>query len=157
MTTGGVVVSCSFHFVLPYIDFIYLVEAPTPARPGPFCWPYLHKIKRPTPELSLYCILHPEVTDESCQHKSHRQKLGPMHRQQPKCYIAVFCTCCIARQKPSTEWTAGECLPSACPARYLCIKYPISSPSFIPTLGSPPSRPQTFRAKHLARRLAAEI
>ena len=31
--------------------------------------------------------------------------------------------------------------PSACPARYLCIKYPISSPKLILTLGSPPSRP----------------
>ena len=31
--------------------------------------------------------------------------------------------------------------PGACPARYLCIKYLISSPKFILTLGSPPSRP----------------
>ena len=31
--------------------------------------------------------------------------------------------------------------PSACPARYLCIKYLISSPKFILTWGSPPSRP----------------
>ena len=30
--------------------------------------------------------------------------------------------------------------PGACPARYLCIKYLISSPRFILTLGSPPSR-----------------
>ena len=29
----------------------------------------------------------------------------------------------------------------ACPACYLCIKYRISSPKFILTLGSPPSRP----------------
>ena len=31
--------------------------------------------------------------------------------------------------------------PSACPARYLCVKYLISSPKAIPTQGSPPSRP----------------
>ena len=31
--------------------------------------------------------------------------------------------------------------PGTCPARYLCIKYLISSPKFILTLGSPPSRP----------------
>ena len=31
--------------------------------------------------------------------------------------------------------------PGACPARYLCIKYPGSSPKFILTLVSPPSRP----------------
>ena len=31
--------------------------------------------------------------------------------------------------------------PGACPVCYLCIKYLISSPKFIPTLGSPPSRP----------------
>ena len=31
--------------------------------------------------------------------------------------------------------------PGACPARYLCIWYLISSPKFILTLGSPPSRP----------------
>ena len=30
---------------------------------------------------------------------------------------------------------------NACPARYLCIKDPISSPKFVLTLGSPPSRP----------------
>ena len=30
---------------------------------------------------------------------------------------------------------------NVCPARYLCIKYLISSPKFILTLGSPPSRP----------------
>ena len=35
----------------------------------------------------------------------------------------------------------ARCTPSACPARYLCIKYLISSPKFILTLGSPPSRP----------------
>ena len=29
--------------------------------------------------------------------------------------------------------------PGACPARYLCIQYPISSPKFILTLGSPPN------------------
>ena len=34
----------------------------------------------------------------------------------------------------------GECLPGTCPARYLCIKYLISSPKFFLTLGSPPSR-----------------
>ena len=34
-----------------------------------------------------------------------------------------------------------ERLPGPCPARYLCIKYPISSPKFIPTSGSSPSRP----------------
>ena len=37
--------------------------------------------------------------------------------------------------------TQGECLPGACPARYLCIKYLISGPKFILTLGSSPSRP----------------
>ena len=31
--------------------------------------------------------------------------------------------------------------PGACPVRYLCIKYLISSPKFILTLGSPPNRP----------------
>ena len=31
--------------------------------------------------------------------------------------------------------------PGACLARYLCMKYPISSPKSIPTEGSPPSRP----------------
>ena len=31
-------------------------------------------------------------------------------------------------------------VPGACPARYLCIKYLISSPKFILTEGSPPSR-----------------
>ena len=35
----------------------------------------------------------------------------------------------------------GECLPGACPVHYLCIKYLISSPKFILTLGNPPSRP----------------
>ena len=30
--------------------------------------------------------------------------------------------------------------PGACPTRYLCIKYLISSPKYILTLGSPPSR-----------------
>ena len=35
----------------------------------------------------------------------------------------------------------GECLPGARLARYLCIKYLISSPKAILTLGSPPSRP----------------
>ena len=34
-----------------------------------------------------------------------------------------------------------ECLPGACPAHYLCIKYPISSPKFILTQGSPTKRP----------------
>ena len=37
--------------------------------------------------------------------------------------------------------TWGECLPGARLARDLCIKYLISSPKFILTLGSPPSRP----------------
>ena len=37
--------------------------------------------------------------------------------------------------------SGGECLHGAPPARYLCIKYLISSPKFILTLGSPPSRP----------------
>ena len=37
--------------------------------------------------------------------------------------------------------TLGESLPSARPARYLCIKYPGSSPKFILTEGSPLSRP----------------
>jgi hypothetical protein len=37
--------------------------------------------------------------------------------------------------------TLGEYLPGARPARYLCIKYLISCPRFILTLGSPPSRP----------------
>ena len=32
-------------------------------------------------------------------------------------------------------------LPGACPARYLCIKYLVSSPKFILTLGSPPNTP----------------
>ena len=32
-------------------------------------------------------------------------------------------------------------MPGACPARYLCINYLISSPKFILTLGSPPGRP----------------
>ena len=31
--------------------------------------------------------------------------------------------------------------PGACPVRYLCIKYPISNPKFMPTQRSPPSRP----------------
>ena len=35
----------------------------------------------------------------------------------------------------------ARCTPSACPAHYLCIKHLISSPKFILTLGSPPSRP----------------
>ena len=35
----------------------------------------------------------------------------------------------------------GKCLPSACLARYLCMKYLISSPHFILTWGSPESRP----------------
>ena len=35
----------------------------------------------------------------------------------------------------------GEYLPGACSARFLCIQYLISSPKFILTLGSPPSRP----------------
>ena len=38
------------------------------------------------------------------------------------------------------ERAKGECLPGACPARHLCIKYPISSPKLIPTQGIPPSR-----------------
>ena len=38
---------------------------------------------------------------------------------------------------------------NVCPARYLCIKYPGSSPKFILTEGSPPSRPQTLTAKHV--------
>ena len=45
---------------------------------------------------------------------------------------------------PGESWprrSMGECLPGACPARYLCIKYLISSPRFILTEGSPPSRP----------------
>ena len=29
---------------------------------------------------------------------------------------------------------------NVCPARYLCIKYPVCSPRFILTQGSPPSR-----------------
>ena len=29
---------------------------------------------------------------------------------------------------------------NVCPAHYLCIKYPISRPKFVLTLGSPPSR-----------------
>ena len=33
-----------------------------------------------------------------------------------------------------------RCVPGACPAHYLCVKYLISSPKFILTLGSPPSR-----------------
>ena len=41
-----------------------------------------------------------------------------------------------------------ECLPGACPVRYLHIKYLISSPRLILTLGSSPSRPQTFCARH---------
>ena len=45
----------------------------------------------------------------------------------------------IAKIGPASSM--GECLPGACPARYLCIKYLISSPRFILTLGSPPSRP----------------
>ena len=40
-----------------------------------------------------------------------------------------------------TAATMRECLPGACPAHYLCIKYLISSPKLILTLGSPPSRP----------------
>ena len=35
----------------------------------------------------------------------------------------------------------GECLHGARLARYLCIKYPCSSPKFMLTLGNPPSRP----------------
>ena len=35
----------------------------------------------------------------------------------------------------------ARCKPGACPARCLCNKYSISSPKFILTQGSPPSRP----------------
>ena len=35
----------------------------------------------------------------------------------------------------------GERLPGVHPARYLCIKYLISSPKFVLTLGKPLSRP----------------
>ena len=31
------------------------------------------------------------------------------------------------------SFSMRECLPGACPARYLCIKYPGSSPKFILT------------------------
>ena len=51
---------------------------------------------------------------------------------------------------PTTLRSMGECLPGARPARYLCVKYLISSPTFILTLGSPPGRPQTFPARHHA-------
>ena len=42
------------------------------------------------------------------------------------------------RRQPTPDHTPagqsqGECLPGACPAHYLCIKYLISSPKFIPT------------------------
>ena len=48
----------------------------------------------------------------------------------------------ISRFKLTAKFRVlGECLPSTCPARYLCIKYLMSSPRFILTLGSPPSRP----------------
>ena len=49
-------------------------------------------------------------------------------------------------------WLLRECLPGACPARYFCIKYLISSPRFILTLEVlqvDPTRPQTFSARHL--------
>ena len=42
---------------------------------------------------------------------------------------------------PKNALRLGECLPGTCPARYLCMKYLISSPKFILTLASPPSRP----------------
>ena len=42
-------------------------------------------------------------------------------------------------QRTYSPW--GECLLGVRPACYLCIKYLISSPKFILTLGSPPSRP----------------
>ena len=51
---------------------------------------------------------------------------------------AVRCSCGPA---PRARPCLGECLPGACPACYLCIKYLISSPRFILTLESPSSRP----------------
>ena len=55
---------------------------------------------------------------------------------------------CTPPFRPPLHWAKtphhgllGECLPGACTARYVCIKYGISSPKIILTLGSPPSRP----------------
>ena len=41
---------------------------------------------------------------------------------------------------PSRERAMGGCLPGAWPARYLCMKYPGSSPKSTLSAGSPPRR-----------------
>ena len=56
------------------------------------------------------------------------------------CFSSLRCRRLHASHKVFAK-TVGERLPSACPARYLCFKYLISSPKFILTWGSPPSRP----------------
>ena len=65
------------------------------------------------------------------------------HRQR----LATWRFCCtkLARNHgdPGAAglYPAGPQWGNVCPARYLCIKYPISSPKFIFTKGNPPSRP----------------
>ena len=58
-----------------------------------------------------------------------------------------------APMQEALRHTQGECLPGACPARYLCIKYLISSPKGLSPLREVPqvdrTRPQTFSANLL--------
>ena len=59
--------------------------------------------------------------------------------------------CDFQADRQAGNWTDGQTerqagmfarrAPGACPVRNLCLKYLISSPKFILTLGSPPSRP----------------
>ena len=61
------------------------------------------------------------------------------------CVCVSVCVCKYlgTRDCQKGKWVDSICDPrgNACPAHYLCIKYPGSSPKFILTPGNPPSRP----------------
>ena len=67
---------------------------------------------------------HPHASD-----RPHwRWQRSPEWERPP---VPVLTSCGF--NSPPTPQPPGECLPGACPAHYLCIKYLISSPKLIPT------------------------
>ena len=92
------------------------------------------------PRLPLWSA-HPEPGTRS---QPYGRAAPPVPTTGPRCQHRLLLCPCHAPHLQVILETISRWVPqggNGCPARYLCIKYPISCPKFILTLGSPPSRP----------------
>ena len=92
----------------------------------------------------------PPLSPRTCQYLCVVRRTAPTNTLPPPCgsVCRPYPPCSLQH-----HWPLGECLPGACPARYLCIKYlapSLSSPREVPQVDR--TRPQTFPASRCISR-----